>query len=371
MPMAHDAPAVHLPGNPAWAAGSASASFLGLSAAVGLEPFGTRDLADYGDFLNDADKAEIMDDVRSHGFLGLSGNGQVDLLGINMKGFGLEVGARAEAQANLPPELVELLLYGNVGQSGDREHFDFSDLEAGGGGAVRVGGSYARGIPTLPVVAGLRVNRHFGMASIHLEDDGSWVDRSVDGGGRIETIQTSAEGWSRWSMDIGALGRLRGLFVEGGIESILLTSPSGSLADLEVRTHSTDLDGDDESETVRTGDELTDDELDRAIARVRVPAPGRRVYAAAHTARGALAAGIRLSAGEANALGNNAQLQGSAEIGLWHLGIRPHLLIGSDTSGAGMGLGAALGPAHLVVTGHRLSGTVSGMGYGFQASVGL
>lgn len=124
--------------------GGFSLTLLGIDGRAGLAPINP---SLYGSFLDDLDKSDILSRVAQNG--SLQGHSQIALhwLGFSVKNFGLNLYSQARAEGDLPPSMVELLLYGNVGRDGNLHTTHFAGTHARGIASTTVSVGYGRRIP--------------------------------------------------------------------------------------------------------------------------------------------------------------------------------------------------------------------------------
>lgn len=82
----------------------------------------------YGSFLDDAAKSELLADVRSanpDGLLTLDFELGGNFLGFSLGRFAFGLGTGAAGKGDLSSDALELILFGNVGESGEGKDFDF------------------------------------------------------------------------------------------------------------------------------------------------------------------------------------------------------------------------------------------------------
>jgi hypothetical protein len=113
-----------LPGNPAWSGGlNASAYFSNNALEYG------QITALYGEYLDDATKSQLLADVRAS-----TGGDLAELsFDVGAQGFGASIGRFAfgvsgisAGNGEITPDALELVLFGNVGESGTGRDFDFA-----------------------------------------------------------------------------------------------------------------------------------------------------------------------------------------------------------------------------------------------------
>jgi hypothetical protein len=114
-----------LPDRPRWSFGLA-----GVTGTLTNNSLTYGQLSDlYGKFLDDAAKSELLAEVRTanpDGLLTLDFELGGSLLGFSLGRFGFGLGTSAAGKGDLSSEALELILFGNVGESGEGKDFDFS-----------------------------------------------------------------------------------------------------------------------------------------------------------------------------------------------------------------------------------------------------
>ncbi len=118
-----------LPDRPRWSVGLASASARLHNNALTYGQ--VTDL--YGRFLDDATKSKLLADVRAanpDGLLELDFGLGGSVLGLSIGRFGFGLGTRAAGRGDISADALELVIFGNDGESGEGKDFDVSGSRA-------------------------------------------------------------------------------------------------------------------------------------------------------------------------------------------------------------------------------------------------
>lgn len=193
--------------NPAGlASGGFTATALGVSGAGRLSPIGPRRLSSYGAFLDPTAKAEIVEAIERAGGSTVHARAGLHLLGISRGGYALNVMTSGAAEATLSPRAAELLLYGNVGRTGDAEAFTFEETRGRAHVVTTIALSHGRSVPA-PLPGRMAVGATVRYGVVHLLADGR------DGGSAlvndpldlvVNGSAVLARNGHRWGLDLGA-----------------------------------------------------------------------------------------------------------------------------------------------------------------------
>ena len=162
-----------LPGNPRF-----SLAILGIRGSSDLGPIGTSDVARYQGIalpneVRDAWMQRIEDQGGEQGQLG----GGVTYLGASVGRFALQLSSTVSGDANLAPDAMELILYGNAGRTGTPRAMNLAGAHLTGALTTTAAFSYGRpielGIGRLSV--GATAKYIVGNALVHGEDGGSYL----------------------------------------------------------------------------------------------------------------------------------------------------------------------------------------------------
>lgn len=155
-----------------WAVGLPSVLLGGAVSPIGL---GT--LEQYGDHLEGEEKAELLQAVRDNEGLSLTGRGTLRWAAVMFAPFSVDVTSSATGHGVLSPGAVEVLLYGNEGQTSSNE-LDLEGNIALGQVRHELGASYGRRIPVSGIPgelsAGVRVHGGIFQDRMFVEDSLYW-----------------------------------------------------------------------------------------------------------------------------------------------------------------------------------------------------
>ncbi len=162
-----------LPGNPKF-----SLAILGVRGSSDLGPISTTDVARYeGVSLPDEVRNEWMQRIESQG--GEQGDigGGVTYLGASIGRFAMQVSSAVSGEANLAPDAMELLLYGNAGRTGTPRAMNLAGAHVSGALTTTAAVSYARPLelPIGHLSIGATAKFITGNALVHGEDGGSFL----------------------------------------------------------------------------------------------------------------------------------------------------------------------------------------------------
>lgn len=101
--------------------GVPSMTLLGFGLQGQVAPFGPRYFSGLGERIEDSEKAEIVRRVKEAGSLDADVDLGVHWLGLSLGPVALNIATEAYANGTLPPSVVEMALYGNVGPNGPRD----------------------------------------------------------------------------------------------------------------------------------------------------------------------------------------------------------------------------------------------------------
>ena len=162
-----------LPGNPRF-----SLALLGLRGSSDLGPIGTGDVARYQgvalpDEVRNAWMQRIEDQGGEQGQLG----GGVTYLAASVRRFAVQLSSSVSGDANLAPDAMELILYGNAGRTGSPRAMNLAGAHLTGALTTTAALSYGRpielGIGRLSL--GATAKYIVGNALVHGEDGGSYL----------------------------------------------------------------------------------------------------------------------------------------------------------------------------------------------------
>jgi len=162
-----------LPGNPRF-----SLALLGLRGSSDLGPISTSDVARYQgvalpDDVRDAWMRRIEDQGGEQGQLG----GGVTYVGASLGRFAFQLSSAVTGDANLAPDAMELILYGNAGRTGTPRAMNLAGAHVSGALTTTAAISYGRplelGIGRLSI--GATAKYITGNALVHGEDGGSYL----------------------------------------------------------------------------------------------------------------------------------------------------------------------------------------------------
>lgn len=218
-----------LPDRPGWSFGLASA-------AAGLKnnalTYGQiTDL--YGRFLDDATKSKLLADVRSanaDGLLELDFGIGGSVLGLSIGRFGFGMGTRAAGRGDISADALELLLFGNDGESGQGKDFSLSGSRAH---AWWLSGGYVSyGQPFAVRLAGgkdidLSVGASFKYAVMHtyfrFDDLGSSLSAeplALDATGEL-LESTHGDAGRVWGFDLGIAAQWQDMTAGIALENVI------------------------------------------------------------------------------------------------------------------------------------------------------
>jgi hypothetical protein len=164
-----------MPGNP----GFSLALFTG-GLDAGLKPIDMAKLSEYsGQFVPAAVREQWMVDVTSAGGQKGAAGGGVTWLALNLGKIGFQLDTKVASDANLAPDAMEAILFGNAGRTGTVKSLNLagSSLQ----GAAYSTGAFALGLPLGGLVpltdfaAGMTVKYTVGHALVMALDDGSSI----------------------------------------------------------------------------------------------------------------------------------------------------------------------------------------------------
>lgn len=166
-----------LPGNPRF-----SLALLGLRGSSDLGPISTSDVARYQgatlpDEVRDAWMQRIEDQGGEQGQLGAG----VTLLGMSVGRFAVQLSGAVTGDANLAPDAMELLLYGNAGRTGSPRDMSLEGAHMTGAMTTTGAISYARPVqlPFGRLALGATAKYIVGNALVHGEDAGSFLSANA------------------------------------------------------------------------------------------------------------------------------------------------------------------------------------------------
>jgi len=344
----------------------------GLRAGLLLGPGGFRSLRGAGSHLDPAEKAALLEAVRRAGGASAALDAGVHLLGIAARGFALNVGTVGRARGAVPPALMELVLYGNVGQGGDADGFTFDGAGARGHVVTTVSLSHGRALPLgVPGEVSIGATARYGRvhAWADLRDEGSRIlNDPVDA--RASGSVLEARGGSVYGLDLGLRwGRgewaarllVRDLFAGHRIDrdGAALRTLVGT-ASLEEGTHSTTI--------VQRYDELDAGLRAAADRRLAAPLTATRIVVGGARVRSTDALQAQLSFGSSRS--GDPSFAFAAGGTLWparFLELRGAARLGSDPAALFAGVSFQLAAAALDLGVQR----TLGRGLGGQAGVQL
>lgn len=261
-----------LPDRPRWSLGLPAAhgflanNSLGYGTIQGL----------YGEFLDEGTKSELLADIRGDDperMFEMSADVAAYGLGLSFGRFAFGFGTTGAGTARISPDIVELLLFGNVGEDGTRDEFRFD----GSNGIAwwTTGFSISYGHPfTLPALDWLgmkfAVGATFHYTMLHglveVRDRGSFVLNEPLSAGvdarRINTTDSSAG--NGWSFDVGGAATW-GPWTVGLALRNLIGDLSWNADDTELAlfTATADFDSTVSTQTTRSFTDLGPDDQDR------------------------------------------------------------------------------------------------------------
>lgn len=353
--------------------GGFSFALAGVRLGVGMSPVSVFDFAGYGEYLEPDEKAEIMSEVRSANGLTLSGGASVQGLGLSIGPVALNVTSSVNVDGTLPPALVELALYGNVGESGDATSFVF---DGSAGRAVARGMaalSYGRSIALpLPGQFSIGVTGRYGYAAMAdaRSDTATWVrfdDNELEY--RAEGTAILATNGRAYGADLGFGWEYAG-WKAGLVFRDIMAGHSFDVDDVEfhetVRTGSIDSTYVDETNSLDYS-ELNADQKAKVDRRLDAPLTGTRVVAGLARDFGMLIAYSQVAFGSTKVDPDAAQVTLGASIKpLPFIEFRGAGSLGSEDRTLGGGLSVGVGPVALDFAAQRAYGYTDGWTAGVQ-----
>jgi hypothetical protein len=176
----------------------------------------------YGKFLDDAAKSELLDEVRTanaDGLLTLDFELGGSLLGFSLGRFGFGLGTSAAGKGELSAEALELILFGNVGESGEGKDFDFSGSNGQtwwlSGGYVSYGQPLIVSHEASTLDLSIGASFKYGVAHTYLRfDDLGTLIRAepLDLDARAELLDSETKDIGRyWAFDVGVAAQWENL----------------------------------------------------------------------------------------------------------------------------------------------------------------
>jgi hypothetical protein len=218
-----------LPGRPGWSFGLASASANLKNNALTYGQI--TDL--YGRFLDDATKSRLLADVRSANADGLF---QLDfgvggsVLGFSIGRFGFGLGTRAAGRGELSADALELVLFGNDGESGEGKDFSLSGSRAHAwwlsGGYVSYGQPFAvrlAGGQSIDLSVGASFKYGVMHSYLRFDDLGSslvYEPLAVDATAEL-LESTHGDAGRIWGFDLGIAARWEDLVAGVALENVI------------------------------------------------------------------------------------------------------------------------------------------------------
>jgi len=162
-----------LPGNPRF-----SLAILGVRGSSDLGPISTSDVARYqGVSLPDDVRNAWMQRIESQGGEQGEIGGGVTFIGASIGRFAMQVSSAVSGEANLAPDAMELLLYGNAGRTGTPRAMNLAGAHVSGALTTTAAVSYAHPLDLLLGHLSIGATAKFitGNALVHGEDGGSFL----------------------------------------------------------------------------------------------------------------------------------------------------------------------------------------------------
>ena len=261
-----------LPEGSAWSVGLPS-----VSAFVANNSLTYGQITDlYGDFLDDSEKSALLADVRRddpNRMLTLDGRIDAHWLGFSIGRFAIAGGSIGSGTAELTPDAVELVLFGNAGEDGTGKDFSLEGSQALGWGVSAVGVSYGHPL-AIPILEELGMNVSVGATAKDLIAHG--LGRVLDQGSLFTqeplALNASAEALysddafsgSGWSIDVA--GAMKWNNLTAGLALHNLVGNIGwdeSAFELELLSVTADFDSTTSEDTVFTFAELSPEDQER------------------------------------------------------------------------------------------------------------
>jgi hypothetical protein len=170
----------------------------------------------YGEYLDNATKSELLAEIRE-GDPDRMFEMDVDLganvLAVSIWRFGIGVGTMGAARAEVSPDALELLLFGNIGEDGSGRDFSLEGSQADGWAFSGAYLSYAQPftIPALDYLGmrfsiGATVKYGVAHGLVHMVDSGStltYEPLAVDAAAEV-LVSTEWDAGRMWAADVGA-----------------------------------------------------------------------------------------------------------------------------------------------------------------------
>jgi hypothetical protein len=166
-----------LPGNPRF-----SLAILGLRGSSDLGPISTSDVARYqGVALPDDVREAWMQRIETQGGEQGQLGGGVTYLGLSVGHFAFQLSSAVSGDANLAPDAMELLLYGNAGRTGSPRDMNLAGAHMTGALTTTGAFSYGRSVelPFGRLALGATAKYIVGNALVHGEDAGSFLSANA------------------------------------------------------------------------------------------------------------------------------------------------------------------------------------------------
>ncbi|MEP7346634.1 MAG: hypothetical protein ABI877_15290 [Gemmatimonadaceae bacterium] len=166
-----------LPGMP-----RVSISLPAIDAGLGLAPVGFTAFTPFsGELIPASVRTTWLDQIRAAGGGSMDASLGVRALGVQIGAFALVGGTTAGAQALLPPEAAQLLLFGNAGRTGALEDIAVSGGTARAWVVSSIGLSHGRRLPIRPFGGALAVGATANMLIGHALADLAHTDADIGG----------------------------------------------------------------------------------------------------------------------------------------------------------------------------------------------
>jgi len=178
---------------------------LAVRGSSGLGPVGLNDISDWSDTLvPDGVKRDWLNRISADGGQIGSGGGEVTWLGFRLGPMAVHASSAARAVADVSPGIAELVLFGNVGASGQANTLDLSgsDLNAVAWSAVGASVGHAFGNEGRRIALGVTVKYVIGHAlALGENSSGATTNNPIAVDIAFPLVHTSTDGG--WSVDNG------------------------------------------------------------------------------------------------------------------------------------------------------------------------
>ncbi|MCE9602785.1 MAG: DUF5723 family protein [Gemmatimonadetes bacterium] len=199
---------------------------------LGTGPITLQDANDYAGIIVPQTVREAwLQKVIDNGGQNLGGDVNVTPLAFSVGRFAFSATTTVRADGDLPPEMVELLLFGNAGRTGLPQDYTLTDLRLDANATTTFGLSYGRRVPLVPVgdlAIGVTGKYMIGHGAASMRDDGSTITSNplqiiIDAPVVLTDTAETFNAGTGFGFDVGATWQVGNLRASAVVHDIVST----------------------------------------------------------------------------------------------------------------------------------------------------